>query len=442
MLKLIETSAELLKKQGIDSFDIYGIDSAGFSVEVKEGRVERIKVPQRKGLAIRVVVEDKLGFSYTNDVSEDGIRVAIECARENARNSSPDEYSFSMPSESSLDFPLYDDTYPSIPVERKVEVALELEDKCRSLDRRVNRVRKASYSDSFSTVYYCNSNGHLFSYTVSNYSLSVLLAAKEGDDSQVGWDYDVRRFFTELNPDLVAARAVESAVELLGASPMETKRIPVIFKNVVFAELVEALSGAFLGHNVMRGKSLFADKLSREVASHVLNIYDDPFQREGMGSFPFDDEGVPAKRTAIIERGVLKNFLVDMYSARKLGLPLTGNGIRSSLASLPQPGISNLVIERGALGLEELVKTPEEVLIVTDAMGVHTVNAITGEFSVGVSGVYYRDGRRVQPVTGMTVAGNLKDLLMNITEVGRDQRWVGNICSPSVLVKELTVGGE
>ncbi|RUM45048.1 MAG: TldD/PmbA family protein, partial [Desulfurobacterium sp.] len=111
------------------------------------------------------------------------------------------------------------------------------------------------------------------------------------------------------------------------------------------------------------------------------------------------------------------------------------------LSSLPQSGVTNLVVEGGALGLEELIKTPEEVLVVTDAMGVHTINPISGEFSIGVSGIYYKDGKKVQPVSGMTVAGNLKELLAGITEVGRDQRWVGRVFSPSVLVKSLTVSG-
>ena len=442
MFKIIERTASYLKKLGVENYDIYAVEGEGTSVEVKEREVDRIKTSQTKGVAVRVVVEGRLGFAYTNDVSDDGIRIAIECARESAKSSEPDDYSFSMPEKSTFDLKLDDDSFESIPVERKVELAKEIESIALELDSRVKRIRKASYGDSKTTVYYFNSNDHSFSYTATNFSLSILLAAEENGDSQTGWDYQSSRFFHELNPKLVAVNAVQSATELLGAKPMKTKKIPVIFKNAVFAELIETLSAAFLGNNVLRKKSLFAEKLSHEIASHTLTIYDDPHHPEGSGSSPYDDEGVVTRKKAVVERGVLKNFLVDIYSAKKLGLKPTGNGIRPSIASLPTSGITNLIVERGALGLEEMVKTPEEVIVVTDAMGIHTVNPISGEFSIGISGIYYVDGKRIAPVTGMTVAGNMKELLKNITEVGADQKWLGNVCSPSVLVKELTVSGE
>ncbi len=442
MFKIVERTANYLRKLGVENYDIYAVEGEGTGVEVKGGEVDRIKTSQTKGVAIRVVVEGKLGFAYTNDVSDDGIRIAIECARENAKCSEPDEYSFSMPEKPNLDLKLNDDDYDSIPVERKIELAKELESLALQFDSRIKKVRKASYGDGKTTVYYYNSNDHNFSYTSTNYSLSILLAAEESGDSQIGWDFQSTRFFHQLNPKIVAVNAAGNATELLGAKPIKTKRLPVIFKNCVFAELIETLSAAFLGNNVLRRKSLFADKLSHEIANHTLTVYDDPLHPDGTGSCPYDDEGVVTRRKAVVERGVLKNFLVDMYSAKKLGLKPTGNGIRASISSLPSSGITNLIVERGALGLEEMVKTPEEVIVVTDAMGIHTINPISGEFSIGISGIYYVDGKKVTPVTGMTVAGNMKELLKNITEVGADQKWLGNVCSPSVLIKELTVSGE
>ncbi len=442
MFKIIEKAAGLIEKLGVESYDIYAVEGVGTSVEVKEREVNRIKSSITKGLAIRLVSEGRLGFAYTNDVSDDGVRIAIECAKENAKISEPDEYAFSMPQKSELDFPLFDETFDEIPIEKKIEIAKQLEEEALSYSSKIKRVRKASYSDSKGTVCYYNSNENSFSYTTSNFSLSILLAAEEDGSSQIGWDYQSSRFFQNLNPKLVAVTAGSSAVELLGAKPIKTKRIPVIFKNTVFAELISTLSSAFLGNNVLRGKSLFKDRLGYEVANRVLTVYDDPLNLDGAGSCPYDDEGVATKKKAVIERGVLKNFLVDMYSAKKLGLKPTGNGIRSSISSLPTSGVTNLVVERGVLNLQELVKTPKEVILVTDAMGLHTINPISGEFSIGISGIYFVDGERVTPVTGMTVAGNVKELLNGITEVGADQKWLGNVCSPSVLVKELTVSGE
>jgi len=442
MLKEIEKVVNLLKKQNIEKFDIFATVSHGFSVEVKDRKVEKIKVPLKRGVAIRVIIDGKLGFAYTRDTSDDGIRIAIECARDNASGSDPDEYEISMPAKPSIEFPLSDENFKNVSVERKIEIAKALEEKAYSLDHRIKKVRKASYSDSITKVFYYNSNDHSFSYETTAYTLSIMVKAEDGSDSQMGWDFDAVRKFSNLNSDLVASRAVENATVLLGAKPIKTQKIPVIFKNTVFAELIEALSAGFLGNNVLRKKSLFADRLSYEVASHVLSIYDNPLTEDGMGSRPYDDEGTVTRKKAIIERGILKNFLVDIYSARKLNLSPTGNGIRYGIESLPQSGITNLVVEPGALNLEQLIRTPEEVLVITDAMGIHTINPISGEFSIGVSGLLIKEGNVVQPVTGCTVAGNVKKLLQNISEVGRDSRWFGNISSPSVLIKELMVGGE
>jgi PmbA protein len=442
MVEAVEKAANLIGNLEVDGYDVYFVEKENTNIEVREGKVERIRTSKVKGLAVRLVSEGKLGFAYTNDVSDDGIRIALECARENAKFSEPDDYIFSMPQKSDLDFQLLDDNFDNLSIDRKISLAKEVEEEAFRFDSKIKRTRKSAYAESKTSVYYLNSNNHSFSYTTTSFSLSILVTAEINGSSQMGWGYQSARFFCELNPKLVAVEAADEAVSLLGAKPIKTKKMPVIFKNRVFAELIETLSAGFLGDNVLRGKSLFKDKLDREIASHVLTVYDDPLKIEGSGSCPYDDEGIATRKKAVIERGILKNFLVDTYSAQKLGLKFTGNGIRPSVSSLPKSGITNLVVERGALGLEELVKTPEEVLLVTDAMGLHTINPITGEFSIGVSGLYFVDGKLIAPVTGMTVAGNVKDLLFNITEVGADVKWLGNVASPSVLVKELTVGGE
>ncbi len=441
MKDTIERTVSMITKQNIEKFDIYCVRSTGFSVDVKSGEVERLKVTSSEGIAIRVIIDGKLGFAYTSDTSEDGIKVTIECAKENAKNSEPDEYELSIPSESGLDFPLYDENYSRIEPSRKVEIAKELESAALSFDRRIKRVRRSSYRDSIGSVFYFNSNDNSFSYTTSSFSLSIMLMAEEGGSSQMGWDYDVRRYFRNLNAEDVGKTAAKSAVELLGARPIKSCRIPVIFENRVFAEIMEALSPVFLGNNVLRGKSLFADKLGSAVASHIFTIYDDPKAQEGTGSAPYDDEGTATKRKAVIERGELKQFLLDIYSAKKLGLKPTGNGIRHSISSTPQSGITNLVVERGLRSVEDIIREAEEVLLITDAMGIHTINPISGEFSIGISGKLFRNGEVVQPVTGCTVAGNIKELLNGVVEVGDDERWLGNVCSPSVLIRELSVSG-
>ncbi len=442
MNETVEKVAHLIEKQNIKEFDIYLLSSKGFEVDAKSGKVEKIRIPQTRGMAIRVITDGKLGFAYTTDMSEDGIKVTIECAKENSKSSEPDDYELSIPAKNSLDFDLFDKDYENFTPESKIEKAIELESLVLSYDERIKKVRKSTYRDTISTVAYYNSNNHYFQYTISSFSLSVMLMAEEGGSSQMGWDFEVKRYFKDINPSLVAKTAGESAVELLGGKPIETCKIPVIFKNRVFAEIIEALSPVFLGDNVLRGKSLFAEKLGTQIASRSLTIHDDPWTVEGTGSAPFDDEGTATKRKAIVEAGELKQFLLDIYSAKKLGFTPTGNGIRSSLSSLPKSGITNLIVEPGILNLDKMIRTHEKVLLITDAMGIHTINPISGEFSIGINGILFKNGEKVQPVTGCTVAGNVKELLNNISEVGSDVRWIGNVSSPSVLIKELTVSGK
>jgi len=441
MKETVEKTINMVKKLDIKNFDIYFLNSTGFEVEAKSGKAEKIKVPQNKGMAIRVIIDGKLGFAYTTDLSEDGIRITIECAKENAKSSEPDEFEFSIPSENKLDFELSDKSYNDISVEEKIQMAIDLESLAFAFDKRIKRVRKSTYKDTLTTIYYYNSNDHSFHYTTSSFSLSIMLMAEDGNSTQMGWDFEVKRYFKNLNVNEVARTAAKSATELLGGKPIKTCKIPVIFENRVFAEIIEALSPVFLGNNVLRGKSLFADKLGTQIASHILTIYDNPTLADGIGSIPFDDEGTATRKKAIIERGELKHFLLDIYSAKKLGFTPTGNGIKASLSSLPQSGVTNLTIEPGVLSINELIKVPEKVLLITDAMGIHTINPISGEFSIGISGILFKNGEAIQPVTGCTVAGNVKEMLKNTSEVGNDLRWIGNINSPSVLIKELTVSG-
>ncbi len=442
MQELIERVHGNLKKSSVSKFDIYILESQGTEIRVKGADVEKVTASKSVGLAVRVVMDGRLGFAYTTDLSDEGIKITIECAKDNAVHSDPDDYEFSPPLESTLDIELEDKSFEKINFEEKLKLALELEEKIYSEDRRISAVRYVTYSDGKKSVYYVNSNGAYFNYSTTSFTLSALAIAKEGQNAQMGWDWEGERFFKNLNPSLVAAGVAESALLSLGGKPIKSERMPVVFKNTVFAELISVLSQAFLGQNVLRKKSLFTGKLGREIASHVLTLYDDPTQSKGFGSRPYDDEGTPTRKKPVIERGVLKTFLLDLYSASKLAvLKPTGNGIRDSISSPPKSGVTNLVVESGGLDLEDLVSTPEKVLLITEAMGIHTVDPISGDFSIGVSGAYIKDGRYVAPVNGCTVAGNILELLGGVSEVGKDLKWLGNVASPSVLVKSLSVGG-
>jgi PmbA protein len=269
----------------------------------------------------------------------------------------------------------------------------------------------------------------------------VPVAKDEKGNMQRDFWYSVARSIKLLeNPEEVGKIAAQRTVRRLGARKAKTAKVPVIFDPMVARSLLEHIAEAVNGDSVYRGASFLAGKLGEKIAGSNVTVIDDGTMRGGFGTSPFDGEGVPTRRTVVIEKGELKSYLLNTYTAKKLKLATTGNASRG-LAGTPGIGVGNFFLEGGSRTPEQLIGDVKEGLYVTELMG-FGVNLVTGDFSRGASGLWISGGQLAHPVEEITVAGNLKDMLFNISEIASDLEFRGAMASPTLRIDGLMVAGE
>ncbi len=440
---IIETGVQACKDAGADGWEIYYLRSGLFSAESKEGELENLEKSLSRGIALRVRSEGRTGFSYTARLETEALERAAVAAVAGAKASDPDpEGDFATLDGNPPALELWDKDFGEAEQSEKINRSITVEAAARDFDKRIDKVRSATYSESSRTVRIVNHAG-LDRRARSNFcSASVMAVAKESDESQSGWAVEQSPTYRDLNYEDTGRRAASDAVMLLGAAVIKTRKAPVILRNTAACEVLEVLSDSFSGEMACKEKSMLAGKEGEKIFSPLLTIVDDGLAREGPATFPFDGEGTPRRTTALVEEGVLKGFLYDLKWARKAGTQSTGSAARGGYTASPRPGISNLIIRPGKGKLEDLVKTMGSGLVATELMGVHTANPVTGDFSVGANGWWYENGELIQPVQGVTIAGNIIDLLGGVQAAGEDFRWLGSVGAPSLLVPEVDISGE
>lgn len=435
---------KLLKgKSGIDAYEIMVSHSRDLSIEAKGGKLDSFKCAEPSGVAIRLLCGQGLGFSYSTALDDGSLSRMIEGAVVAAQVQSPDPaFVLPEPAPSYPDTPgIYDANLSQVPENLKVERALELERLVLALDPRVKRVRKCAYGESIYSFYLRNSHGLIAEYRGSLASCSVSAVAEAEGDAQTGWDFGFSPGFDGIEIDKIAAGAAAKATSLLGATTIPTMRCPVVFDNRVATELLELAAASFMGENVHKGKSLFAGKLGESVFSDLVTVRDNGLLPGGMGTSPCDGEGVPQQDTLLVSQGVLQGFLYDSYWGKKMGSRSTGNSVRGGVKGAPRMEAHNLYIEPGGNGREALLAGVGKGVLITDVMGMHTANRISGDFSVGAAGFYLEDGAIRHPVKGIAIAGNLLDLFRGIDMVADDLRFYGAAGSPAFRVAALDVSG-
>jgi len=337
---------------------------------------------------------------------------------------------------------MFDEGLALVGEEKKIERALELEQLTLAADRRVKRVRKATYGESSYMVAIRNSLGVTGSYRGTSVSSSVAALAEEGGDSQMGWDYGFSSVYDGVTIEAVARTAATKAVGLLGARKIPSMRCPAILDNYVATDILEVLAPAFLAENVQKGKSLLAGREGESLFAGCLRIRDDGILPGGMATAPFDGEGAPRRNTVLVEGGILRGFLYDSYCGRKAGRSSTGNAARGGVKGPPRMGVNNFFIENGSDSLAGLANGIGRGLLVTSVMGMHTANPISGEFSVGAAGFLIENGEVTSPVKGVAIAGNIMELFRNVEKAGDDLRFFGAVGAPSLRIASLDVSGE
>jgi PmbA protein len=311
-----------------------------------------------------------------------------------------------------------------------------------AVDLRIKRIRKASANFSAAETVIANTRGALVSYQGTAVSSSIEVVAEEKGESQAGSDFDVNRFYSKVAIEEVGRRAARKALDLLGARTIASVKAPVVLDAEVAQEFLAIMASGFSAESVQKKRSLFIGKLGLEVVSPLITVYDDGLLEGGLGTAPSDDECVPTKKKTVIDRGRLSLFLYNTYAANKDGTVSTGNGMRGGFKGMPMVGVTNLYVEPGRMSLNELIGATAGGLYVTEVMGMHTANPISGDFSVGATGFWVENGKKTYPVREITIAGNILDLMKNIDAVGSDLKFTGRINCPSLRIRELSIGGK
>jgi PmbA protein len=435
-------AAEAAGGEGVEAYAELTTET---SVTAFQGEVERLASASSSGVGVRVVKDGRLGYAYTADLSDQGLRECLAEARANLEVSGEDPGNV-LPEAATYEplEGLFDSRLATTDPERKVALALDLEARTRAADAKVTQVESARYGDVVGEVAVASSLGVRGSFAVSHaWCVSVALATEDGQ-SQVGYAVDAARALDDLDPGPVAREAADRAVRMLGATKPPTRTVPVVFDRMVAPSLLGVLLAGLSAEEVQKRRSLFVDRLGRQVGAAGLRLVDDGRLVAGPGAAPFDGEGVPTRRTVLIDDGVLQCFLHNTATAaRDGGASSTGNAGRGSFKSTPGVSAHNLFLEPGELDQAGLLARAGEGLLVQDVSGVHSgANPITGDFSVGVSGLLFRDGQLAEPVREATVAAHLLDILKGIDAVGSDLRFTtGSIGGSSLLIGEMTVAG-
>ncbi len=441
--EVVDRALEALRGGRVGTAEVFVRDALSGSVETKDGALEVVTARGERGLGVRVLDGQRIGFAHTSDLAIAGIEACVDQARRMATITEPDEdLRIAATALETVDLDIYQPGLEDRPLADRGAIALAVESAARSVDPRITHFRKTSYSDAEVTTVIATTHGVRASYRESFCGAMTSAVATQNGERQIGYHGEGARRMAELDPDGVGKRAAQRALEKLGAKPFPTQKLPVVLDPWMAMSLLGAISPLFSADSVLKGRSLFAGKIGERVANARVTIVDDARRKGGLRSAPFDGEGVATTTRILVERGVLRGYLTNMKTARKLSSAPTGNARRGSYASPSRIGPSNFYIEAGTDDPEALVRGLDRALAVTSLLNLHTIDPVSGEFSLGATGTYLERGAPLHPVQGITIAGNLTHLLSSISGVGTDLTFgSGGIGSPTLVIAELSVGG-
>jgi PmbA protein len=431
------------RKAGADEADLYLQMGRESEVAVRMGKIETLKESISQGFGLRVFKDKKLGFFYSSDFSPGAVETAIEQAISLVGETSADEHNGlprPMPGNYPGDLDIFDVTLAEIPTRTKIDICLETENAVFEYDKRIVNSEGTGFYDGENVVVIADTFGNCRSFPSSYCILTANPVAQEDGRLQANSWHSMKRHFKDLSPPrVVAAAAAERTVRMLGARVPPTADVPVVFDQVTGSALLSSLIGALDGDAVFKGASFLAQKLDDEVASNLVTIIDDGLISRGLASAPFDGEGLPTNRKEIIKSGRLTTFLYDTYSARKSGTKSTANARREYL-SLPSIGPLNFYLQPGQYSPHEIIESTPNGLLLTNLMG-FGANTVTGDYSLGGSGIWIENGQLAYPVEGITVAANMLDILKRIDMIGKDLEFLSPVASPTFRVARMTVSG-
>ncbi|MGH9842955.1 MAG: TldD/PmbA family protein [Blastocatellia bacterium] len=432
-------------KRGATDAEAIGSETTKFSVGVRMGEIEKLEEAASRGLGLRVLYQGRQASCSTSDVSPQGVEELIATAVEMAKGTSVDE-SAMLPAKEDLatgvpDLSLHDRAIAELPTERKIEMARACEDAARGFDARIANSEGSSCSTWDSKFTLVSSAGFAGDYRATNCRLSVAPIAKDGDQMQVGYWGDSKRSLAALDEaEAIGREAARRAVRKLGARRVATQEAPIVFEASVAEDLLGDLFQAIDGDSVFRRASFLVGKLGEQIAAPELTVIDDGTIAGAVGSRPFDDEGLRTRRTAVVETGVLKSYLLNTYTARKLGMRSTGNADRGLVGAL-HVGLGNFFIAPGVHSPDDIITSVKSGFYVTEMFG-FGYNAVNGDYSRGAAGWWIENGELAFPVEEVTIAGNFREMLLGIEMIGNDLKFRGRIAAPTIKIRKMVVSGK
>ncbi|HST20552.1 MAG TPA: TldD/PmbA family protein [Blastocatellia bacterium] len=435
--------AQTAMKRGASAAEVIIRKRTEFAVGVRLGEVETLKQSTDQGLGLRVLIEGRQASVSGSDFSRSAVLALLDEAIELARATSPDE-SLYLPEPAEFarsipDLDLYDEAIEALTTEEKIEMAVRAERAAQDYSDSIINFDGGGLDSSSGTIILANSLGFAGEYNATSLSLASVPVATDGIRMQRDYWYDVRRKLRNMDsPEEIGVMAAKRTLRKLNGRPVPTQDVPVVLEPNMARDLVGDIFRAVSGESIFRKSSFLVGQLGELIASPSVTVVDDATIKGELGSRPFDDEGLPSRRTVVIRNGVLENYLLNTYTGRKLGMKSTGNAGRG-LVGAPTVESGNLYIEPGPHSPEEIIKSVAKGFYVTELIG-FGVNIVTGDYSRSASGIWIENGELTFPVQGVTVAGNLKDMLNSIEMIGNDLDFRGSVVSPTLLIGRMTIG--
>ena len=444
----LEDVAEALlaaaKRHGATAADVLVAQGSALDVGIRFGEIEKLKQARQKHLGLRVLIGARSAVTSSADFSREALEKLAEDSCALARVIAPDPFA-GLPEPAELatripDLDLYDPDVAAVTAERAIDWAKEAEQAALDADKRITNSEGAEVSASTDHVFYASSLGFRGDYRNSGVSLSVVPVASENGVMQRDYWYSGQRRVAQLEaPAAVGRKAAERTLRRLNARRVSTGEVPVIFDPETASGLLRHLAGAVSGSSLYKGTSFLIGKLGQRIAPETVTVIDDGTRAGGLGSKPFDGEGLLTRRTVVVDRGRLANYLFDTYSARKLQSHSTGNAARS-VGSAPGVAPTNFYLEAGTTSPQEIIRSVNRGLYVTELIG-FGVNPVTGDYSRGAVGQWIEHGELVHPVEEITIAGNLLAMYDSIEVIGSDLDFRHSVAAPTLKIGRMTVAG-
>ena len=442
--QVVQDLLQTARVRGATGGDALLVDSTSFEAQVRLGDVETVQNSHQKRLGLRLFFGQRSATTSTSDFSPASLRQLLDdtCALaqaiaddEHAGLPEPDEVATTVP-----DLGLCDDSLQQLPPAERIAMARDAERAALDYDSRITNSEGGSYDSSQGDVTYVNSHGFVGHYRASLASLSVASIASDAGGMQSGsWFTAGRRMDSLQAPEALGREAARRTLRQLGARRVPTQKVPVVFDATVAAGLLNHLFSAVSGSAVYRAASFLTDCIGQKIAPETVTVYDDGTLPGAPGSKPFDGEGLPTRRTTVVEQGVLLTYLLDTYTGRKLGMRSTGNAARSA-GEAPIVSPTNFFMVPGTATPEEIIASVPSGLYVTGLIG-FGVNPVTGDYSRGASGLWIEGGELTYAVEEITIAGNLRQMLADIEMIGNDLDRRRRVMAPTLKIREMTIAG-